>query len=121
VSVYLHNAHTVPPQIPPQCKVNIVGLENFNAGSKVCAHTHSFFAREWRVVGVHLLCDGRYQLWLVVHTAESTSPTEIPLRHTMNDSQIAWFKAGSALNHVRAMAAAAKNSKGLPPPPPPQH
>ena len=37
---------------------------------------------------------------------------EIVLQHTMNESQIEWFKAGSALNHMKmAMAACSSKNK----------
>jgi aconitate hydratase len=37
---------------------------------------------------------------IVLHH-EDRSEEVVPTRHTMNDDQIAWFKAGSALNLLR--------------------
>jgi len=42
---------------------------------------------------------------LVLKHADGTVD-EIPLRHTLNDEQIEWFKAGSALNRIRARSGA---------------
>lgn len=36
------------------------------------------------------------------------SKDEIHLNHTFNEQQIEWFKAGSALNRMKQLAAAAK-------------
>ena len=40
----------------------------------------------------------------VLHHDDGTDD-RIQLRHTMNDEQIAWFRAGSALNVVRKKVA----------------
>ncbi|MEE4313776.1 MAG: aconitate hydratase, partial [Desulfofustis sp.] len=37
----------------------------------------------------------------VLHHRDGTSESLL-LKHSLNDEQIAWFKAGSALNHLRA-------------------
>ena len=37
----------------------------------------------------------------VLHHADG-STDEIPLKHTLNAEQIAWFRAGSALNKLRS-------------------
>lgn len=36
---------------------------------------------------------------------EDNSTEEILLKHTMNEGQIEWFKAGSALNRMKELAA----------------
>jgi aconitate hydratase len=48
------------------------------------------------------------QLTLQVKTADGSSTVEIPVNHTYNAQQIEWFKAGSALNRMRAQFQAQK-------------
>lgn len=36
---------------------------------------------------------------------EDNSTEEISLKHTLNEGQITWFKAGSALNRMKELAA----------------
>jgi aconitate hydratase len=40
--------------------------------------------------------DSKFQL----EVKRENEKISIPLNHTLNDTQIAWFKAGSALNHI---------------------
>jgi len=56
--------------------------------------------------GLKELAPGK-QLTLVVHKADG-SKVDIKLNSTFNDGQIAWFKAGSALNEMKRVAAAQK-------------
>ena len=42
----------------------------------------------------------RQQVTLVLHHADG-SDRESPAAHTLTDEQIAWFRAGSALNLIR--------------------
>lgn len=39
-------------------------------------------------------------LKLQVHKKDTNEIVEIELQHTMNETQIKWFKAGSALNYL---------------------
>jgi len=69
-------------KIQPADRISIVGLKDFSEGKPLKA--------------------------VIKH--ENGSSEEIILNHTFNAGQIAWFKAGSALNHMKAeMAAAAAN------------
>lgn len=52
------------------------------------------------VLGLTQLAPGK-QLTLRVHKANGKS-VDIPVNQTFNENQIAWFKAGSALNHMGA-------------------
>ncbi len=52
------------------------------------------------IVGLHSLAPGR-QLQMILKHADGTID-ECLLNHTMNDNQIAWFRAGSALNLIAA-------------------
>jgi len=56
-----------------------------------------------RVSLLHLdqLAPGK-QVMLTVHPASGAPAFEIPLNHTMNQAQIDWFRAGSALNQLAA-------------------
>jgi len=56
--------------------------------------------------GLKELAPGK-QLTLVAHKADG-SKVEIKLNNTFNEGQIAWFKAGSALNEMKRVAAAAQ-------------
>ncbi|KAM9982636.1 hypothetical protein ACTFIZ_007155 [Dictyostelium cf. discoideum] len=53
------------------------------------------------IVGLKDLAPGK-QLTLIVKSAKQGSEFEIKVNHTMNAGQIEWFKAGSALNHIKA-------------------
>jgi len=53
------------------------------------------------ILGVTTLTPGS-QLTLRVH--KESGPIDITLNHTFNESQIDWFKAGSALNFMKAQA-----------------
>ena len=65
-------------KVRPDDKVSILGLETFAPGTQLkCVLSHS---------------DG--------------SSDTILLDHTFNDQQIDWFKAGSALNRMKEVAAA---------------
>lgn len=66
-------------KIRPSDRVDILGLESFAPGKNLT------------LVAKH----------------EDGSKTEIPLAHSFNEGQIAWFKAGSALNLMAAKAKAA--------------
>jgi len=69
-------------KIQPSDRISIVGLKDFSEGKPLKA--------------------------VIKH--ENGASEEIVLNHTFNAGQIAWFKAGSALNHMKAeMAAAAAN------------
>jgi aconitate hydratase len=48
------------------------------------------------------------QLTMRVHPANGGASFEVKLNHTFNEEQIQWFKSGSALNLMKAKAAAAK-------------
>lgn len=62
-------------KIQPDDKVSLLGLKDLTPGKPVdCQITHS---------------DGSKEM--------------ITLNHTMNDGQIDWFKAGSALNHMKSL------------------
>lgn len=64
-------------KIQPTDKISIVGLANFAPGKPVdCEIKHA---------------DGKVD--------------KIKLNHTFNDQQIGWFKAGSALNRMKQIAA----------------
>ncbi|SAM03513.1 hypothetical protein [Absidia glauca] len=63
-------------KIDPSDKVDILGLTDFKEGKPLTLRLHK--------------SDGSTQ--------------DIPLNHTFNDGQIAWFKAGSALNLMRENA-----------------
>lgn len=51
------------------------------------------------IVGLGGLAPGK-QVDAIIHKKDGTE-VKIKLNHTLNDEQIAWFKAGSALNHLR--------------------
>ncbi|KAN0053228.1 hypothetical protein ACTA71_009677 [Dictyostelium dimigraforme] len=53
------------------------------------------------IIGLKDLAPGK-QLTLVVKSAKQGSEFEIKVNHTMNAGQIEWFKAGSALNHIKS-------------------
>lgn len=65
------------PQIQPTDKISILGLANLTPGKPLSAE--------------------------VKH--EDGSVDKITLNHTLNDLQIGWFKAGSALNRMKEIAA----------------
>lgn len=68
----------IPFQIQPTDKISILGLANLAPGKPVdCEVKHA---------------DG--------------SVDKIKLNHTLNEQQITWFKAGSALNRMKQLAAA---------------
>jgi len=54
------------------------------------------------VIGLAEFAPGK-TLMVVLHHAAGTSE-ELPANHSYNETQIAWFKAGSALNVIRTMA-----------------
>lgn len=54
------------------------------------------------VIGVESLAKGS-KISLVLHH-EDGSRDEVPARHTYNDNQIDWFKAGSALNFIKGQS-----------------
>ncbi|EPX71453.1 aconitate hydratase [Schizosaccharomyces octosporus yFS286] len=56
------------------------------------------------IVGLTSFQPGK-PLTLVVHPADGSAEWSTPLNHTFNQDQIAWFKAGSALNHMADMHA----------------
>lgn len=56
------------------------------------------------LVGLTKLSPGK-PLECVLHHADGTSES-FPLNHSMNEQQIEWFKAGSALNKMKQVAAA---------------
>ena len=58
------------------------------------------------LLGLSELAPGRPVRCILKH-AEGAEET-INLRHTMNEGQIAWFKAGSAMNHMRNQEQAGK-------------
>ncbi|KAK0429739.1 hypothetical protein EV421DRAFT_1946357, partial [Armillaria borealis] len=60
-------------KVKPSDKVDILGLDTFAPGKNLTRRS---------------LCP-------------STEVLEIPLAHSLNEGQITWFKAGSALNLVR--------------------
>ena len=51
------------------------------------------------LVGLANLAPGKPVQCMIQH-ADGTEDS-INLRHTLNDGQIEWFKAGSAMNHIR--------------------
>ena len=53
------------------------------------------------LVGLANLAPGKPIQCLVKHAAGGEDT--INLRHTLNNGQIEWFKAGSAMNHMRQM------------------
>jgi aconitate hydratase len=55
------------------------------------------------VVGLGTLAPGRPLRCVLHHEGGGEDAFEV--RHTMNDEQIRWFKAGSALNLLRAQPA----------------
>ena len=57
------------------------------------------------IVGLKEIVPGK-PLRGIIHKAKTGEKLEISLKQTMNENQIGWFKAGSALN-----AMAATNSK----------
>merc|ERR1739838_602809 len=60
------------------------------------------------IVGLAGFAEGKPLTAVITH--ENGAKEEILLNHTFNGDQITWFKAGSALNHMKAeMAAAAAN------------
>jgi aconitate hydratase len=56
------------------------------------------------LVGLSNLAPGKPVTCVI--TKPNGSKTEISLSHTFNDQQIAWFRAGSALNYMKQVAAA---------------
>ncbi|EFA75175.1 aconitase [Heterostelium album PN500] len=52
------------------------------------------------IVGVKTLTPGK-PLKCIVKNAKTGKEFEITLNHTMNEGQIEWFKAGSALNYIK--------------------
>jgi aconitate hydratase len=56
------------------------------------------------IIGLTTFAPGK-QLTLRVSPASGAAPFDIKLNHTFNEGQIAWFKAGSALNHMKAVNA----------------
>ena len=54
------------------------------------------------IIGLSSLTPGVPLVCVVTH--ESGEEERINLRHTMNPGQIDWFKAGSAMNHMKNMA-----------------
>jgi aconitate hydratase len=67
-------------RIQPSDRLSLVGLNQLTPGKPVECH---------------------------IHHADGTSES-FPLNHSMNEQQIEWFKAGSALNRMKEVAAAAK-------------
>ena len=57
------------------------------------------------IVGLNEFAPGK-PLTAVVNNPDGTTH-EITLNHTFNEGQIAWFKAGSALNHMKNMSKSA--------------
>ena len=55
------------------------------------------------IIGLANLVPGQPLVCVVAH--EDGEEERINLRHTMNPGQIDWFKAGSAMNHMKNMAA----------------
>ena len=55
------------------------------------------------IIGLANLAPGQPLVCVVAH--EDGEEERINLRHTMNPGQIDWFKAGSAMNHMKNMAA----------------
>ncbi|KAK5582887.1 hypothetical protein RB653_004476 [Dictyostelium firmibasis] len=53
------------------------------------------------IIGLKDLAPGK-QLTLIVKSAKQGSEFEIKVNQTMNAGQIEWFKAGSALNHIKS-------------------
>jgi len=58
------------------------------------------------LVGLANLTPGK-PVECIIHHADGASES-FPLNHSMNDQQIEWFRAGSALNRMKQVAAAAK-------------
>lgn len=56
------------------------------------------------IVGLTTLAPGK-PVTLVVHKAQGGAKVNITLNHTFNEEQIEWFKAGSALNFMKAKMA----------------
>jgi len=55
------------------------------------------------IIGLTSFAPGK-NLTLRVHKADGGKAFDIPLKHTFNQGQIEWFKAGSALNLMAAKA-----------------
>ena len=55
------------------------------------------------IVGLTTFAPGK-QLKLIVHPAKGGPQFEVLLNHTFNEGQIAWYKAGSALNYMKTHA-----------------
>lgn len=53
------------------------------------------------LVGLAQLAPGKPVRCIIKHSDNSTE--EISLNHTMNEGQIEWFKAGSALNRMKEL------------------
>ena len=51
------------------------------------------------ILGLSDIAPGRTLLCVLKH-ADGTEET-LNLRHTLNEGQINWFKAGSAMNHMK--------------------
>jgi aconitate hydratase len=58
------------------------------------------------LVGLKQLAPGKSVKCVLKH--KDGSKDEIELRHTLNEGQIEWFKAGSALNRMKQLKAANK-------------
>ena len=54
------------------------------------------------IIGLNSLTPGQPLVCVVSH--DDGEEERINLRHTMNPGQIDWFKAGSAMNHMKNMA-----------------
>ena len=54
------------------------------------------------LVGLKQLSPGKPVKCIIKHSNNSTE--EISLNHTLNEGQIEWFKAGSALNRMKELA-----------------
>ena len=58
------------------------------------------------LVGLNALAPGKPVKCIV--TKPSGQKVELSLNHTFNDAQLEWFKAGSALNRMKEVQAAAR-------------
>lgn len=55
------------------------------------------------IKGLDTFAEGK-PLVLLVKPADGSASFDVPVNHTFNSEQIEWFKAGSALNLMKASA-----------------
>jgi aconitate hydratase len=81
-------------KVQPNDKVTIKGLESFAPGVNLAMT----LKHEGGTTEVSILHTRTY---LSKNSRNILCPKDISLAHSFNEGQIAWFKAGSALNLVR--------------------